>query len=87
MNKSLFKFVIIPSDSVFPSCVFLRYFYYSDLVIIDRKKLKDCKDLEKSANIKGMIVIDDEQEGCNEGFNDMLKFECFRPSYKTSDIT
>ena len=68
-------------------CLYLRYFCYSDLVIIDRKKLKDCKDSEKSPNIKGMIVIDDEQEGCKEGFNDMFKFECYRPSYRTSDIT
>ena len=57
------------------------------MLIVDRKNWTECKDFENVENINGIIIVDDEQEGCREGYNDMLQFECYRPSYQTSDIT
>ena len=48
---------------------------------------KKCKDFDQVENINAIIIIDDEQVGCKEGFNNVFDFECYRPSYQTKDIT
>ena len=37
-------------------------------------------------NITGVIVVD-QARSCEEDLNNVLHYDCFRPSYPTSDIS
>ena len=68
-------------------------FFCRKILIIERDIWTDqtkCEDSlrEKFGNMKinGVVIID-HQRFCKGAWNNVFDYECFRPSYPTSDIT
>ena len=57
-------------------------------MIVNREKWNEKFLLDKkinNINITGVIVVD-QVRSCEQDLNNVLHYDCFRPSYPTSDI-